>query len=68
MFSEPDSLPLAAMLRGEYGQNGVFVGVPCIINQNGIQRVLTLNLNDEELKKLDQSCQTLKRCYEELDN
>ena len=65
---EHSVLTVSAMLRGEYGQNGVFVGVPCIINQNGIQRVLTLDLNDEELKKLDQSCQTLKRCYEELDD
>lgn len=64
---EHSVLTVSAMLRGEYNQSGVFVGVPCIINQNGIQRVLTLDLNDEELKKLDQSCQMLKRCYEELD-
>ena len=69
VFGDENSvLTVSAFLCGEYGQTGIFTGVPCIINQNGIQRVLTLDLNDEELKKLDQSCQTLKRCYEELDD
>src|SRR5699024_7033218 len=32
---EHSILTVSAMLRGEYGQSGVFAGVPCIINQNG---------------------------------
>lgn len=64
---EHSVLTVSAMLRGEYGQSGVFVGVPCIINQNGIQRVLSLKLNEEELQQMEMSCQTLKRCYEELE-
>lgn len=65
--NENSVLTVSAMLRGEYGQTGVFVGVPCIINQNGIQRVLTLSLNDEEKEKFDTSCQLLKKSYEELE-
>ncbi len=64
---EHSVLTVSAMLRGEYGQTGVFTGIPCIINKNGIQRVLPLKLNDEELEKLNQSCETLRRCYEELE-
>ncbi len=64
---EHSVLTVSAMLRGEYGQSGIYVGVPCIINQNGVQRILPLSLNDKEKEKLDQSCQTLKRCYEELE-
>lgn len=65
--NEHSVLTVSAMLRGEYGQTGVFTGVPCIINQNGVQRVLTLSLSEDEMKKLDSSCQILKRSYEELE-
>lgn len=61
---EHSVLTVSAMLRGEYGQKDVFIGVPCIINQNGIQKVLTLSLTDEEREKLAQSCNTLRESYE----
>ena len=49
MFGNESSvLTVSAMLRGEYGQKDVFVGVPCIVNRSGIQRVLELNLSEEE--------------------
>ncbi len=64
---EHSILTVSAMLRGEYGQSGVFAGVPCIINQNGIQRILPLTLEEAEKEQFDQSCQTLKRCYDELE-
>lgn len=65
--NEHSVLTVSAMLRGEYGQSSVFTGVPCIINQNGIQRVLPLSLSDEEKEKMDQSCQILRRSFEELE-
>lgn len=65
--NEHSVLTVSAMLRGEYGQSEIFTGVPCIINQNGIQRVLPLSLSDEEKEKMEQSCQILRRSYEELE-
>ena len=64
--NENSVMTVSAMLRGEYGQNGVFVGVPCIINQNGIQRVLPLSLEEHELEKLNSSCEVLKESYHAL--
>ncbi len=61
---EHSVLTVSAMLRGEYGQRDVFIGVPCIINQNGIQKVLTLSLTQEEKEKLTRSCNTLQESYE----
>lgn len=61
---EHSVLTVSAMLRGEYGQRDVFTGVPCIINQNGIQRVLPLSLTEEELKKFGNSCDTLRENFE----
>ncbi|OUP49999.1 L-lactate dehydrogenase [Lachnoclostridium sp. An181] len=62
--NEHSVLTVSAMLRGEYGQRDVFAGVPCIINQNGIQQIFPLSLTDEELKKLKDSCDTLQENYE----
>lgn len=63
---EHSVLTVSAMLRGEYDQRDVFLGVPCIINQNGIQKVLTLSLTEEEKEKLARSCNTLQESYEEI--
>ena len=57
---EHSVLTVSAYLCGEYGQTGLFIGVPCIINQNGVQRVLQLNLSEEELRQFGESCRTLR--------
>lgn len=61
---ENSVMTVSAMLRGDYGQSDVFVGVPCIINKNGIARVLPLSLSEEELKQLNTSCQVLKDSFQ----
>lgn len=67
IFGDENSvLTVSAMLKGEYGQTDVFTGVPCIINKNGIQRVLPLSLAPEELDCLNASCNTLRRSFEEM--
>lgn len=63
---ENSVLTVSALLKGEYGLHGVFAGVPCIINQNGVQRILTLDLTDQELEQLHRSCEVLRSSYEGL--
>ncbi len=46
--------------NGEYGQNDVYIGVPAIINQNGVRELIKLDLNSEEQAKLDNSCKLIK--------
>jgi malate dehydrogenase len=41
-------VPCAALLEGEYGYNGLFVGVPVKLGSNGIEKIYELNLNDDE--------------------
>jgi L-lactate dehydrogenase len=65
IFGDENSVfTVSAMLKGEYGQSGVYAGVPCIINKNGIQRVLPLSLTEEEMKRFDNSCNTLRESFE----
>lgn len=63
---ENSVLTVSAMLKGEYGQGDVFVGAPCIINKNGVQRVLKLSLSGKELEHLEKSCKVLRDSYDEL--
>ena len=48
-------LPCAAMLNGEYGVKGLYVGVPVIIGANGVERVVEIDLNKVEKAMFDKS-------------
>ena len=50
---------------GEYGQDDIYIGVPAIINGNGVRELLNLELTDEEQTKLDNSCRIIKEMREE---
>ena len=65
--NESSVLTVSAMLDGEYGQRGVYVGVPCFVGREGVKRVLTLDLTREELERLAVSCDTLREAYRELE-
>ena len=49
---------------GKYGQNDVFIGVPAIINENGVRELVELDLDEEEQNKLNNSCNLIKNMRE----
>ena len=53
-------LPCAAYLEGEYGVNGLFVGVPVKLGARGIEKIYELKLTDEEKAQLDKSAGAVK--------
>src|SRR5690349_9246501 len=53
-------LPCAAYLEGEYGLNGLFVGVPCKLGARGIEEVIQIKLTPEEKAALDKSAGSVK--------
>lgn len=53
-------LTVSTFQNDEYGQNGLYIGVPTIINAQGANEVVKLNLNDVDKAKFDHSCETLK--------
>ena len=53
-------LPCAAYLEGEYGIDGVFVGVPCKLGRRGLVEVLQLNLSVEERIQLQKSAAAVR--------
>ena len=53
-------LPSIAYLEGEYGYEGIYLGVPTILGGNGIEKIIELELTDEEKAALDASAEAVK--------
>jgi malate dehydrogenase len=59
-------IPSAAYLQGEYGYNDLFIGVPCVLGANGIEKVIEMKLSDEEKAMLDHSADAVRSVVEVL--
>lgn len=53
-------LTVSAYQNGEYGQEGLYIGVPAVINREGIREIVRLELNEVDQSKFNQSCETMK--------
>lgn len=63
--NENSILTVSTYLKdGQYGQDDIYIGVPAIINSNGIRELVDLELNEEEQAKLDNSCKIIKEMRE----
>lgn len=61
-------LPCCVKLDGEYGLKDVFLGVPVVLGKKGVERIIELKLNDEELEKLHASANAVKETMNVLDS
>ena len=52
-------LPCAAHLSGQYGVKDMYVGVPCVIGEGGVERVIEIELNKTEQKAFDKSVEAV---------
>lgn len=62
--NENSVLTVSAYLNGEYGHDDIYIGVPAIVNRNGIKQIVELDLNDQEKEKFSGSVQVLKNTIE----
>lgn len=63
--NENSILTVSTYLKdGQYGQDDIYIGVPAVINSNGIRELVDLELNEEEQAKLDNSCKIIKEMRE----
>ncbi len=53
-------LPCAAYLQGEYGINGLYVGVPCKLGEKGLEEIIQIKLTPEEQTALEKSAGAVK--------
>lgn len=67
ILNDEDSImTVSTYLNGEYNEKDIYVGVPAIINRKGVREILELPFNKEEQDKLSNSCNILRKTFEEL--
>jgi malate dehydrogenase len=57
-------LPCAAYLNGEYGVKGLYIGVPVVIGKDGVEKVVEIQLNNDEKAMFEKSVQAVKDLVE----
>ena len=57
-------LPCAAYLNGEYGVKNLYAGVPVIIGKQGVEKVVELNLDENEKKNFDLSISAVRELFD----
>ena len=54
-------IPCSALLDGEYGEKDLCIGVPCLLGKNGIEKIIELDLNDEEKALFAKSAEAVRK-------
>ena len=57
-------LPCAAFLNGEYGVKNLYAGVPVIIGESGVEKVIEIKVSEEEKKQFDNSIKAVEELFE----
>ena len=64
MNNENKVLPCAAYLNGEYGVNGIYAGVPVVINNKGIDKIEVIELDQKEKEQFEHSIEAVKKLWD----
>lgn len=59
LYDENRIIPVSTLLEGEYGQNGVYAGVPTILNRTGAADILEIHMTEEELERFRSSAEII---------
>jgi len=59
--------PVCAWLNGEYGLKNIYLGVPVILGKGGIEKIIELKLNEDEMKLVNESAKAVKEVMDVLD-
>jgi len=60
-------LACAALLEGEYGVDGLYVGVPCVLGAGGLEKVIEVEMDADERKQFDASVEHVKTLVEQIE-
>ena len=67
LFDENSIFSVSAYLKGEYGEKGIYIGVPSIVNRCGVRQVVEMKLSDEEQEMFKRSCDVLRQMLREIE-
>ena len=61
LYDQKKILPCSAFLNGEYGVKGLFVGVPVVIGEKGIEKIIELDLSNKSKKEFQKSVEAVEK-------
>ena len=64
--NERSVLTVSTYLEGEYGLNDICLSVPCVVGEEGIERIIDAHLEPQEQEQLEGSAQVLRRVWEQV--
>ncbi len=67
LYDEKRVLPVCALLKGEFGIDGYYVGVPAVLGANGVEKVIEFELDAEEKALLDNSAKAVKNLVADME-
>ena len=66
VFDQKRVLPCAALCQGEFGIDGLFVGVPVRLGADGVEEIVEIELDDAERAELEKSASAVQELVEAL--
>jgi malate dehydrogenase len=67
MFDKKKIMPIACLLEGEYGVEGLFVGVPALLGRDGVEKVIEVKLTKDEKAAFEKSVDAVRKTTDEVD-
>lgn len=66
VYNKNRLLPCITMLNGEYGQTDLAIGVPVVLGENGVEKIVELDFSTEEQQSFDASAKAIKELIAEI--
>lgn len=63
---EHSILPISSLTHGEYGIDDICLSLPAIVSANGVEKIVPISLNEEEMQKLKESAEALHKVVEDV--
>ena len=67
LHDENKIMPVSTLLEGEYGEYGIYAGVPCILNRTGVSDILEIHMLEEERQKFKNSADVIRKYTEKIE-
>jgi malate dehydrogenase len=67
VFDQKRFLPCAALCQGEYGFDGLFVGVPVRLGSEGVEEIIEIELDKKERQELEKSADAVRELVQTLE-
>jgi len=58
---------VSAYLKGEYNERGLYIGVPAVVNRNGVREIIQIELSGQEKEKFNHSCGIIREMINEIE-